>query len=70
MGRRRFALGVLGGARLTEALAGTPYRLSKRVFAGVSLDVNVAHAFSIETDGEGYDGSSGTTIYNPNQRNS
>jgi hypothetical protein len=51
VGNQRMAVGVLGGARLNETLAGVPNRLDKRAFGGVSLDVNVRAGLSIEADG-------------------
>jgi hypothetical protein len=51
VGNQRMAVGVLGGARLTETLAGAPNRLDRRAFGGVSLDVNVGAGLSIEADG-------------------
>jgi hypothetical protein len=51
LGNQRMAVGVLGGARLNEALAGAPNRLSRRALGGVSLDVNVRSGISIEADG-------------------
>jgi hypothetical protein len=51
LGNQRMAVGVLGGARLNETLAGAPNRLDKRAFGGVSLDVNVRAELSIEADG-------------------
>lgn len=51
MGDQQVAVGVLGGARLNETLAGVPNRLDRRAFGGVSLDVNVRPELSIEADG-------------------
>jgi hypothetical protein len=51
MGDQRITVGVVGGARLNETLIGTPYRLAKRAFGGVSLDVNMRRRLSIEADG-------------------
>jgi hypothetical protein len=51
MGSQQIAVGVLGGARLNETLTGTPYRLAKRAFGGVSLDVSLPRRLSIEADG-------------------
>jgi hypothetical protein len=51
VGNDRMAVGVLGGARLNETLAGAPNRLNRRAFGGVSLDVNVRAGLSIEADG-------------------
>jgi len=50
VGNQRMAVGVLGGARLTETLAGTPNRLNRRAFGGVSLEVNLRGQLSIEAD--------------------
>jgi len=47
----QMAVGVLGGARLTETLAGAPNRLDRRAFGGVSLEANVGAGVSIEADG-------------------
>lgn len=51
LGNQRAAIGVLGGARLNETLAGAPNRLSRRAFGGASLDVNLRSGMSIEADG-------------------
>jgi hypothetical protein len=51
VGDHQMAIGVLGGARLTETLAGAPNRLNRRAFGGVSVDVNVGAGVSIEVDG-------------------
>jgi hypothetical protein len=51
MGNQRIIVGVVGGARLNETLIGTHYRLAKRAFGGVSLDVNMRRRLSIEADG-------------------
>jgi hypothetical protein len=50
MGDQRMAVGVLGGARLNETLAGAPNRLNRRAFGGLSLDVNLRDRLSIEAD--------------------
>ena len=50
VGDQRLAVGVLGGARLNETLAGAPNRLNRRAFGGLSLDVNLRDRLSIETD--------------------
>ena len=51
LGNQRIAIGLLGGARLNETLAGAPNRLDRRVLAGLSLDVKVRDRLSIEADG-------------------
>jgi hypothetical protein len=51
MGNQRISVGAVGGARLNETLMATPYRLAKRAFGGVSLDVNIRRRLSIEADG-------------------
>ncbi len=51
VGKQRLAVGVLGGARLNETLAGVPNRLNRRAFGGVSLAMNVRTRLSVEADG-------------------
>jgi hypothetical protein len=50
VGDQRIAVGVLGGARLNETLAGVPNRLNRRAFGGLSLDVNLRDRLSIGAD--------------------
>lgn len=51
VGDQRITVGVLGGARLNEKLAGAPNRLNGRALGGVSLEANVRSRVSIEADG-------------------